>query len=73
MERGDVVVIVGCATAGNAVYETEEVTCGTSTKDGLSCSILTVSTHMRRSRVKYLSLHLRILYRPMYGHSRGKW
>ena len=62
MERGGVVVSVGCGTAGNALSGTGKVTCGTSRKSGLSWSIVTVSTHVMRSRVKYLSLCLRTLY-----------
>ena len=41
-------------------------------KAGLSWSIMTVSTRVMRSRVKYLSLRLRTLYGPLYGQSRGE-
>ena len=72
MERGGVIYSVGCGTAGNAESGTGEITCGASRKAGLSQSILTVSTHVTRFRVKYLSLCLRTLYGPLYGQSRKK-
>ena len=66
MERGGLVVSVGCGMAGNAESGTEEIR-----KDGLSHSILTASTHVRRSRVKYLSLRLKNIYGPLYGPLEG--
>ena len=81
VERGSVVVSVGCGmagnaecgTAGNAESGTAEINCGTSRKACLSWSILSVCTHLMRSRVKYLSFRLRTLYGPLYGQSRGNW
>ena len=67
MERGGVVLSVGCGMAGNAESGTSKVTCGTSRKAGLSQSILRVSNCVMRSRVKYLSLRLRTPYGPLYG------
>ena len=51
VEKGGVVVSIGCRTSVNKESGTSEVTCDSSTKAGLSWSILTVSTHVMRSRV----------------------
>ena len=48
--------------ASNAESGTGEVTCGTSRKAGSSWSIVTVSTRVISSRVRYLSLCLRTVY-----------
>ena len=73
MESGGVVVSAEYGTAVNTESGTGKFTCGTSRKAWLSWLILTVSTRVMRSRVKYLSLRLRTLYGPLYGQSKGKW
>ena len=72
VQRGGVEINAGCGTAGDAESETGEVTCGTSRKAGLNRLILTVCTGVIKSREKYLSLHLKTLYGPLYGQFRGK-